>query len=68
MPWYLRWLGIALMLVFAVALAFWTYDAGRRFAGFDRDQVEQRLGETKADLDTARAELKRLRAIANAAG
>ncbi|MGH8738285.1 MAG: DUF6776 family protein [Burkholderiales bacterium] len=67
-PWYLRWLGIAIVLAFAVALAIWMYDAGRRFAGFDRDQVEQQLSETKAELDSARSELKRLRAIANAAG
>ncbi|MGA8004668.1 MAG: DUF6776 family protein [Burkholderiales bacterium] len=68
MPWYLRWLAVAVMLAFAAALAFWMYDAGRRFAGFDRDQVEQQLTETKAELETARSELKRLRAIANAAG
>ena len=67
-PWYLRWLAVAVMLAFAAALAFWMYDAGRRFAGFDRDQVEQQLSETKAELETARSELKRLRAIANAAG
>jgi Family of unknown function (DUF6776) len=67
-PWYLRWLGIAIMLAFTAALALWMYDAGRRFAGFDRDQVEQQLTETKAELETARSELKRLRAIANAAG
>lgn len=67
-PWYLRWLAVAVMLAFAAALAFWMYDAGRRFAGFDRDQVEQQLTETKAELETARSELKRLRAIANAAG
>jgi len=67
-PWYLRWLAIAVMLAFAAALALWMYDAGRRFAGFDRDQVEQQLAEAKAQLETARSELNRLRAIANAAG
>ena len=67
-PWYLRWLGIVVTLAFAAALAFWTYDAGRRFAGFDRDQVEQTLTDTRAQLESARSELKRLRAVANAAG
>ena len=67
-PWYLRWLGIAIVLALAAAMALWMYDAGRRFAGFDRDQVEQQLTETKAELDTAHDELKRLSAIANAAG
>ena len=67
-PWYLRWLGYAVALGVAAAVAFWTYDAGRRFAGFDQDQVEQKLSQTQAELDSARGELKRLRAIANAAG
>ena len=35
-PWYLRWLGIAVLLSFSAALAVWMYDAGRKFAGFDR--------------------------------
>ena len=67
-PWYLRWLRYAVVLGVAGAIAFWTYDAGRRFAGFDQDQVEQKLAETKAELAGARSELERLRAIANAAG
>ena len=67
-PWYLRWLGIAILLGFAGAVAFWTYDAGRRFAGFDQDQVEQKLTDTQTELSSARSELKRLRAVANAAG
>ena len=67
-PWYLRWLGYAIVLGVAGAIAFWTYDAGRRFAGFDQDQVEQKLAEAKTELASARSELKRLRAIANAAG
>jgi hypothetical protein len=67
-PWYLRWLGYAIVLGVAGAVAFWTYDAGRRFAGFDQDQVEHRLAEAKTELSSARSELKRLRAIANAAG
>jgi len=67
-PWYLRWLAFAILLGFAAAVAFWTYDAGRRFAGFDQDQVEQKLTDTQTELASARSELKRLRAIANAAG
>lgn len=67
-PWYFRWFGIALFFALAAALALWAYDAGRRFAGFDRDQLEQQLTETKSELDSAQSELKRLRAIANSAG
>jgi hypothetical protein len=66
-PWYLRWLGVAVLLAFSAALAAWMYDAGRRFAGFDRSEVEQELSAARSELATMRAELERLRAIANAA-
>jgi hypothetical protein len=66
-PWYLRWLGLAVALVFSVALAAWTWDAGRRFAGFDRSEVEQDLAAARAEGAKLREELERLRALANAA-
>ena len=66
-PWYLRWLGIAVLLAFSAALATWMYDAGRRFAGFDRSEVEQELSAARSQLAKIRDELERLRAIANAA-
>jgi hypothetical protein len=65
-PWYLRWLGVAVLLAFSAALAVWMYDAGRRFAGFDRGEVEQELAGARRELDTLRAELERLRVVANA--
>ena len=66
-PWYLRWLGLAVMLAFSAALAVWMYDAGRQFAGFDRGEVEQELSSARSQLAKMREELERLRAIANAA-
>jgi hypothetical protein len=66
-PWYLRWLGIAVLLAFSTALAAWMYDAGRRFAGFDRSEVEQELSAARSELGKVRDELKRLSAVANAA-
>jgi hypothetical protein len=66
-PWYLRWLGIAVMLAFSAALAVWMYDAGRRFAGFDRSEVEQEINAARTELAKLREELQRLRAVANAA-
>ena len=65
--WYLRWLGIALLFAFSAALAAWMYDAGRRFAGFDRSEVEQELSSARSELAKVRDELERLRAVANAA-
>ena len=49
-PWYLRWLGLAVLLAFSAALAAWMYDAGRRFAGFDRSEVEQELAGARGEL------------------
>jgi hypothetical protein len=66
-PWYLRWLGLAVLLAFSAALAAWMYDAGRRFAGFDRSEVEQELSAARSELGKVREELKRLNALANAA-
>ena len=66
-PWYLRWLGVAVLLAFSAALAVWMYDAGRRFAGFDRSEVEQELNAARSELRKMREELERLRAVANAA-
>lgn len=65
--WYLRWVGLILVLGCAAVLAAWMYDAGRRFAGFDRSEVEQELADTRRDLEAARSELDRVRAVANAA-
>ena len=66
-PWYLRWLGFAVMLAFSAALAAWMYDAGRRFAGFDRSEVEQELTAARGELAKLRDELERLRAVSNSA-
>ncbi len=66
-PWYLRWLGLAVMLAFSGALAVWMYDAGRRFAGFDRSEVEQELTTARSELAKLRDELERLRAVSNSA-
>ena len=66
-PLYLRWFGIAVMLALSASLAVWMYDAGRRFAGFDRGEVEQELSAARSELGKLRAELERLQAIANAA-
>lgn len=66
-PWYLRWLLLAVLLSFSVALAAWMYDAGRRFAGFDRGEVQDELSGMRRELESTRGELAKLRAIANAA-
>ena len=66
-PWYLRWLGFAVLLSFSAVLAAWMYDAGRRYAGFDRSVVEEELSAARGELARIREEVERLRAVANAA-
>ncbi len=65
--WYWRWVGVAVLVGISAAAASWIYDAGRRFAGFDRTEVVQELAAAKQELEAARSELERLRAVANAA-
>lgn len=66
-PWYWRWIGVAILLGISAASAAWIYDAGRQFAGFDRSEVLSELQAVKGSLAEAHAELDRLRAVANAA-
>jgi hypothetical protein len=65
--WYLRWTGLIVVLACSAVLAAWMYDAGRRFAGFDRGEIELELANALRDLQSARGELERLRGVANAA-
>ncbi len=66
-PWYWRWIGVAVLLGVSAASAAWIYDAGRQFAGFDRSEVQDELRGVRGQLEQARMELERLRAVANAA-
>ena len=45
--WYLRWVTLILVLAASAVLAAWMYDAGRRFAGFDRDQAQAACKQLK---------------------
>jgi hypothetical protein len=65
-PWYLRWLGIAVMLGLMIAFASWTYDFGRSVAGFDRETIGDELTAVRNELERVRADLDRVRAVANA--
>jgi hypothetical protein len=64
--WYWRWLGLVLAAALAVALAGWMYDAGRRFAGFDRSELQQELESVRERLVKLEAENKDLGAQAHA--
>ena len=67
-PWYWRVLGLVTMLGVSLALAGWVYDAGRRFAGFDRSETEQELTSLRAKSAELTGEVTRLRSLADASG
>ncbi len=67
-PWYLRALFLIVVLSISIAFAAWIYDAGRRFAGFDRDEVQQELTDLRTRTQSLTRETERLRAEQNAAG
>lgn len=64
--WYWRMLGLVLVLSFSFALAAWMYDAGRRFAGFDRSEAEQELSQLRESVGRLTNETAALRASVNA--
>jgi hypothetical protein len=64
--WYWRWLGMLVFLSLALALGAWMYDAGRRFAGFDRSELQNEVTRLRESMSRLESEAARLRAIANA--
>jgi hypothetical protein len=64
--WYWRWLGMVAALAVSLVIAAWLYDAGRRFAGFDRSETEQELSQLRASVARLEEEARRLRAISDA--
>jgi len=66
MPWPLRWLVAAVVLGFSGALALWAFDFGKEIAGLDRG-AKQELAELRAEARSLRAELERVRAVADTA-
>jgi hypothetical protein len=65
-PWYLRALSVILLLALALAMAGWIYDAGRRFAGFDRSQTEQELRDLRERVAALQVDYDHQRNIADA--
>lgn len=65
-PWYWRGLSVVFILSVSLALAAWIYDAGRRFAGFERSETVQEIDALYARNAELEKELLRLRSIADA--
>lgn len=64
--WYWRMLGLVAVLSCSFALAAWIYDAGRRFAGFNRSEAEQELSQLRERVGRMSEETGGLRASVNA--
>ncbi len=64
--WYWRMLGLVAVLSCSLALAAWMYDAGRRFAGFDRSEAEQELSQLRESVGKLTQETASLHANVNA--
>lgn len=59
MQWYWRilfWVGVISM---SLAASVWIYDAGRRFAGYDRGESERELSDLRAKVESLTADLGR---------
>ena len=65
MPLHWRVLSVLLLSAVALALAGWIYDAGRRFAGFDKSQSGEQLLELQGEVTRLRQELAEVTSIAD---
>lgn len=66
LPWYVRAAVWIVVLSISLALATWLYDAGRRFAGFDRAETEREIAEQRKHIAELEAEIEKLRPVASA--
>jgi hypothetical protein len=60
-PAYVRWVVIAILAVLAIILSWGMYDAGRKFAGFDKNETSEeldRLSQSNAHLQKDNDELR----------
>jgi len=64
--WYWRWLGMLVFLSLSLALAAWMYDVGRRFAGFDQNELQNEFARLRESMAQLESEAANLRSIANA--
>ena len=65
-PWYWRVSWVVVTGAVALALAGWVYDAGRRFAGYDRSESVQEIDALRQRVSDLEGEVGKLRAANNA--
>lgn len=59
-PWYFRVAGLVGVLLFSLGLAGWSFDAGRRAAGFDREETTRLVDKLRVDRKALQDETARL--------
>ena len=64
--WYWRWTGLIIAAAITYALGTWIYDAGRRYAGFDRSEVSEEISRLRATVGRLESETAGLRAVVDA--
>lgn len=64
--WYWRWMLFFILLSLSLTLAAWMYDAGRRFAGFDRGEIEEEVTRLRSQMLKMQEDTTKLRALADA--
>ena len=68
LAWYWRWLGMMVVAAVTLAVAAWMYDAGRRFAGFDRSEIQEEMTQLRSTVARLEGETEKLRSVVNASG
>jgi hypothetical protein len=64
-PWYWRAAVAVVVLGFALAFAGWMYDAGRRYAGFERDESDTEIRLLRDKTSQLAEDVARLQTMAN---
>ena len=67
LPWPLRWIGLAVMLGLSAAIALWTFEVGKDFAGLDRTSREE-LSQLRQEAASLREERDKAQSVANTSG
>jgi hypothetical protein len=66
LAWYWRLFGVVVVAAVSYGLGTWIYDAGRRFAGYDRGELEQEVKRLQDSMVKLQGETARLRAVSYA--
>lgn len=61
--WYVRWIGTAIMMGVAAAIAWWLVDNSYRIAGFNREEAKQQISQLTEDNQKLAKDTESLRSM-----